>query len=163
MSNAIWILFTNIRSWRIPLKAVSVVFLASWLTFRFLELIMSIFGREAVITEALILIILQGQECQSLKILRTCTSCRQRWHLLVLRRLVRLQEHSLSPLQLCDPSFSIPTSRPEIPSYQKRCYFSSCLSHQAEITLVAQELLWMAEYLLGSCIVLLFGQHLPFD
>lgn len=37
------------------------------LTFRFLELIVSLFGREAVITEGLILIILQGQEWQSLK------------------------------------------------------------------------------------------------
>lgn len=39
----------------------------SELTFRFLELIVSIFGKEAVVTEALILINLQGQECQSLK------------------------------------------------------------------------------------------------
>jgi len=36
-------------------------------TFRFLELTVSIFGREAVTTEALILVILQGQEWRSLK------------------------------------------------------------------------------------------------
>lgn len=39
----------------------------SELTFRFLELIVSAFGKEAVVTEALILVNLQEQECQSLE------------------------------------------------------------------------------------------------
>lgn len=131
----------------------------SELTFRFLELIVSIFGKEAVVVEALILINLQGQERQSLK-----TKLPPNLHQPPVEALLAspvaeggLQEQSPSPLQPCDPNSSKPTSRSEIP-IGRNCAASPVVF---PARLKPPGAVVAGRCLPGSGTALMLGQHLP--